>query len=345
MDHTTELPPNWHPSNWHISNRQALLRRLEAVRAEPDGTIYAELHGPYFVVVSKADDHLRLWLLDIHRPDSGVVQSEIALDDPLNLVDDYTQAAMLALLWQPQPRRVYVAGLGAGCVPLVLHHYFPDVMITCSEIEPVVLTLAERFFAFQRDARLQVVIEDGRNWLAVQDEVYDILFVDVFLDRGYVPYRMSTVEFYQLCYARLTAEGVLAINLLTEDPYLPARVQSLRQVFPVIFACQVAEGNTLLFASRNHTLDHATLIERAKMLQNTHHFAFPLATLSLDLRQQITIPISALDKATPFYDATPPEDYFAPLPSFQNLMVPIDPALPCPCGSGLRFGACHGIDR
>ncbi len=205
-------------TTWLTKNRQAIMARLQPLQEAEEGTLYAELHGAYFVIVTKGEGNIRLWLLDPQHPDSGVMQSEMRLDDPLALYDDYTQAAMLGLLWQPQPTRVYVAGLGGGCVPLVLHHYFPTVKIDCTEIEPAIIAMATAYFGLEVDERLQVALADGREWLAAQHEPYDFMFVDVFLDRGYVPYRMSTVEFYTLCRQRLTTDGVLVANFLASDP-------------------------------------------------------------------------------------------------------------------------------
>ena len=329
-------------TTWLTKNRQAILERLRPWQDAEDGTLYAELHGAYFIIVSKGEGNLRLWLLDPQQPDSGVMQSEMRLDDPLALYDDYTQAALLGLLWQPQPQRVYVAGLGGGCVPLVLHHYFPEVMVACTEIEPAMIEMATAYFGLGLDERLQVAVADGREWLATQSQPYDFVLVDVFLDRGYIPYRMSTVEFYTLCRERLTPDGVLVINLLASDPYLAERVKTLQQVFPAIYVNVLSVGNILLYASANTALDHDTLIARAMTVQETHHFAFPFAMRSLDLQKNLYATFPNLATAAPFFDQTPPDGYFDLLPVADTLLAPIVPAAPCYCGSGLTFGACHG---
>lgn len=328
---------------WLTKNRQAIMARLQPFQEAEEGTLYAELHGAYFVIVTKGEGNMRLWLLDPQQPDSGVMQSEMRLDDPLALYDDYTQAAMLGLLWQPQPKRVYVAGLGGGCVPLVLHHYFPTVKIDCTEIEPAIIAMATTYFGLAVDERLQVALADGREWLAAQSEPYDFIFVDVFLDRGYVPYRMSTVEFYTLCRQRLTADGVLVANFLASDPYFLSRLKGLQQVFPMIYVNPLPVGNILVYASANTTLDHDALIARAMQVQETHHFAFPFATRSLDLRQNLYAQFVGLALADPFFDQTPPDDYFDLLPGPDNFFAPVAADLPCFCGSGLTFGDCHGL--
>ncbi len=332
MDHTT----------WLTHNRQAIMDRIRPLQAEPDDTLYAEIHGAHVVAVTKGEGNVRLWLLDPQQPDSGVVQSEMSLDDPLSLFDDYTQAALLGLLWQPTPRRVYVAGLGGGCVPLVLHHYFPDVVIDCSEIEPAVIDMATRYFGLGLDDRLNVTMADGRAWLAAQTAPYDFIFIDVFLDHGYVPYRMSTIEFYTLCRDQLTPDGILVINLLASDPYLVARIKALQQIFPAIYANPLPVGNVLLYASHNTALNMEALIERATQVQSTHHFAFPFAIRSLDLHSNLDRLFPQLATTAPLTDHTPPAGYFDLLPSFADLPVPVAPGMPCLCGSGLPFSQCHG---
>lgn len=330
-------------TTWLTKNRQAILDRLRPWQEAEDGTLYAEVHGAYFIIVSKGEGNLRLWLLDPQQPDSGVMQSEMSLHDPLALYDDYTQAAMLGLLWQPAPQRVYVAGLGGGCVPLVLHHYFPAVQIDCTEIEPAMLEMATHYFGLGLDERLAVAVADGRNWLAAQSQPYDFIFVDVFLDRGYIPYRMSTVEFYTLCRERLTPDGVLVVNLLASDPYLAQRVKSLQQIFPAIYVNVLPVGNILLYASANTALDHDDLIARAMAVQETHHFAFPFALRALDLGKNLYATFPNLATAEPFFDQTPPDGYFDLLPAVDALLSPVAAESPCYCGSGLTYGACHGL--
>ena len=327
-------------SAWAIENFSQILQRLQPAQAADEGTLYAEMHGPHFIVVTKSFNRLRLWILDQDQPNSGVVQSEMSLDNPLFLVDPYTQAAMLGLCWQPAPRRIYCAGLGGGRVPMILHHHLPHAQIDCTEIDPTVIEMAQRFFGLGLDARLQVHIEDGRGWLEA-NEPYDLIFVDVFLDRGYIPYRMSTVEFYQLCQSKLTPGGILVINLLSEDEFLPQRVRTLCEVFTGVMICPLDEGNTLLYASMTR-LDRETIIERAIDLQQTHHFSFPFATLSLELKSDLSAAGLDLTQVAPLYDRMPPAGYFDALPALVDLAMPVDPALPCPCGSGQRYGQCHG---
>jgi hypothetical protein len=153
---------------------------------------------------------------------------------------------------------------------------------------------------------------------------------------------MSTVEFYTLCRQRLTTDGVLVANFLASDPYFLSRLKGLQQVFPMIYVNPLPVGNILVYASANTTLDHDALIARAMQVQETHHFAFPFAMRSLDLRQNLYAQFAGLALADPFFDQSPPDDYFDLLPGSDAFFTPVAADAPCFCGSGLPFGDCHG---
>lgn len=330
------------PSAWQQANEAAIVRRLQPVRAAKDGTLSAEPAGVHFVTVTKSGDELRLWLVEQVRPSTGVIQSELHLDDPLRLADPYTQAAMLGLLWQPQPQHAYIAGFGAGRVPMLLHHHFPTLQVQCTDIDPTVVAIAGKYFGIQPDARLQVAIADGRAWLAQQppDRRFDFLYVDVFLDNGYVPYRLSTVEFFALCRDRLTPHGVLVVNLLYEDPYMADRLVTVAAAFATVTVCSLGEDNDVVFATAGPAVDKETLIQRAMALQAEHNFRFPFVRHALDLKPAAEVELQR--PAVILRDDDPPDDYFGALPSFDTAFSRVAPELPCPCGSGLAYKLCHG---
>ncbi|MEZ4612809.1 MAG: hypothetical protein R2838_21625 [Caldilineaceae bacterium] len=147
--------------DWQTRYLAELEARLAPLRALPEGTLFFEQSGPQYVTVTKEDDNVLLWLLDRYADGSGVVQSELNLADPLDLVDPYTQAALLGLLWSPQPRRIYTTGLGGGCLATALHYHLPATQIDCIEIDPVVVSAAAQCFGFRTDDQLRLGL-DGR---------------------------------------------------------------------------------------------------------------------------------------------------------------------------------------
>ena len=129
------------------------------------------------------------------------VQSILNLNDPIYLIFPYTQAMMLTLLWNSQPKKIYIAGFGGGSIPQVLHHYLPEVIIECTEVDANILSIAQNFFGVELNDRLRVKIQDGREYLEQKKclDKYDIIMIDVAFGNGYMSYNLATQEFYQLC--------------------------------------------------------------------------------------------------------------------------------------------------
>ena len=329
------------PKDWIKQNLAAINERLQPLRQLKDGTLYVEPSGIHFLVIIKDGPSISFLLVEQTDPTSGVVQSEINIDQPLLLMEPYTQAMLLSLIWKPQPARVYMAGLGGGRVPLLLHHYIPTSVIDCTDIDPAIITVAKAFFAVLPDERFNIAIEDGRKWLEDQETLYDLILLDVFLDKGYSPYRMTTAEFFALCRSRLTPGGVVAINVLSSDPFLSAKAHTLSTVFPYLYTSRDPDENTILLASEV-LLDIEVIRERAAKLDAIHAFPFPFRELGAQISVGLGDLTDEAANAALLTDANPPADYFDSLPSFSSPFSRVAPELPCPCGSGLPFALCHG---
>ncbi|MCC6169198.1 MAG: fused MFS/spermidine synthase [Caldilineaceae bacterium] len=322
------------------SRYAALLARLRPIRAMEDGTLHMEPVGIHFHVLTKEESMVRFWLVEQNNADTGVIQSEIDLDDPLALQEAYTQAMLLTLAWQPEPRAVYMAGVGGGRVALALHHFFPEAELYCAEIEPEIVEIAHCYFGLPRGGRLHIAVEDGREYLARRTRRYDLILLDVFLDNGYSPYRMATVEFFSLCREHLAEGGALAMNLLANDPFVERKLHSLAAVFPTVrlFTSRPVDGdeNLVALASAHGDLSHDELAARAAAVETGRHLPYRLAALAAVLAP---VPRGGV---APLFDAAPPAGYFDSLPSFDAPYSQVAPDRPCPCGSGRRFAACHG---
>lgn len=335
---TTSVPTH---REWLKQNLDAIHARLRPLRSMQDGAIYVEASGIHFNVVLKEGSSLRFMLVEQSNPNTGVVQSEIDIDQPLLLMEPYTQAMLLSLLWRPQPERVYMAGLGGGRVPLLIHHYVPGASIDCTDIDPSIVKIAQEYFAVVPDDRLKIAIEDGRAWLEKNETVYDLILLDVFLDHGYSPYRMTTVEFFMLCRSRLAQGGVVTINLLSSDPFLAEKARTLNEVFPHLYTFTEPAENTILFGSVEK-MDIQLLRTRAAQLDAIHNFPFLFRETGEQFVEGVGELETAMKNAQPFTDAQPPDHYFDNMPSFHSPFSRVEPDLPCPCGSGLRFADCHG---
>jgi hypothetical protein len=328
-------------------NRAAIMDRLASICARPDGTLHMESIGLHYVTVVKEGDRLQLWLMARGSGGTGVIQSELDLKNPLALVDPYTQACTLGLLWKPAAERMLFFGLGGGCLPLVLYHHLPAAHLDCIEIDPEVVSVARTYFGLEADNRLRIHVDDGRRWLAGRrdGQAYDLIVVDAFLDNGHVPYGMTTEEFFRLCRGSLSEQGVLVVNVLYGDPFHAQRINTLYAVFEHVYLCPLQEENDVLFASNVPLPSEPKREAMATAIRRRYRFAFPFVRHAVKLRS-VDRPVDGGDGLPgTFVDDAPPANYSATLPSFAGLDVVLSDDMPCPCGSGRLFGHCHRAEK
>src|SRR5262245_36920231 len=167
---------------WQQANLAAIAARLAWLRHQPDGLVHDERSPMHHIQIVK---HMRQVHFYFRDPNSGALagpMSRIDLDRPLYLLAEYTQAAMLALLWRPEPERVCIIGLAGGRLSMILHHHLPRVVIDNVDVDPSVAEIAARYFGLAFDARQTLVIQDGRAFLAAARDPYDTIVMDAFRD-------------------------------------------------------------------------------------------------------------------------------------------------------------------
>lgn len=149
-------------------------------------------------------------------------------------------------------KNLLVLGMAAGGSIQVTRAVNPSIEVDAVEIDPKVVELAGEFFALPlHDSRLHVHVADARPWLAQQTQRWDLVHVDLFQSGPWVPFYLTTVEFFQLVRSRMTDDGLLMVNVLDKgksEDLLAAMGATLRQVFPSVEALSTEKGNYILFA-------------------------------------------------------------------------------------------------
>lgn len=271
-------------STWQQANLAAIMRRLAWMSHLPDGVIYDERAGMQQIRILKSGSHIQLYFVD---PKAGTLEgpmSRIDLERPLHLQAGYTQAALLSLLWQPDPRRVCVLGFGGGRISMLLQHHLPEVTVDNVDIDPAFLRLAPRYFGIGFDDRQRLFIGDAREFLEqAADRAYDIIVLDAFGDDGDQLDHLASRQFYQLCGQRLAKQGVLCANILRSDPRFAQKIKTLHQQFPSIAFAEL-KRSLIVFGSAYQQRVGAALAKRAAELQTRHGFDFPFAERAAELR-------------------------------------------------------------
>lgn len=298
--------------NWQLANINAIKQRILWLQSQPEGTIFSQPSGIHLVTVRKVKNLLLLGLVERVTGSQNWTQSMLNLKDPLNLGLAYTQAMMLGLIWNSEPKKIYSAGFGGGSIPLVLHHYFPDAMLESAEIDSLTLEVAKKFFGIKLDERLRVIIADAREYLELQKATakYDLILIDVAFGNGYIPYNFATQEFYQICRDRLSPEGVIVVNTLRLHGFEAEHFQTLNSVFANVYVCPLAVGNSIFIATNSPPLNSEEIVSKAQLIQAKHQLTFSLVDRASEVVKAPDLPSINWQEVAIFRDAFIPGSYF-----------------------------------
>lgn len=279
------MPYRMNDATWQQTHRLALARRLSQLKAVPDGVLYEETSGPHRIRIIKHAGQIHFYFVD---PASGALDgpmSRIELDQPLRLLAEYTQAAMLTLLWRPTPARVCLLGLAGGRLSLLFYHTFPHIRIDNVDVDPSAGVIAAAYFGLTFDARQRLVVQDARAYLHQLEAgvAYDILIMDAFGDAGEDLDHLATMQFYQGCRARLAPGAVICVNMLKSDQHFFEKIKTFLASFRHVLVSE-HKRSLVLFGCDQKKLAATEIAQKAALLQQQHGFEFPFIERAAALR-------------------------------------------------------------
>jgi spermidine synthase len=221
--------------------------------------------------------------------------------DPAELPVVYTRFMTVALAYTPHAARVVEIGLGGGRIATYIHDFIPDARVTCVELDPGVVELAQTYFDVRPGPRLEIVTIDGRVYMARSSESFDVILVDAY-QGTLVPFHLVTREFYAILRQRLAPGGVVAQNIVPSVLDVDRMVATALAVFPNV-DLYTANRNRVLIAYDGAARADADLRMRASELQQAHALRYPLDEM-LAARQAV---VAA--EASPFTDDFAPVGY------------------------------------
>jgi predicted membrane-bound spermidine synthase len=110
------------------------------------------------------------------------------------------------------PRRVAILGNAAGTTARALTELFPATHVDGVEIDGELSEIGKRWFDLEEGPRLALHHEDARPFLRQSDARYDVIAIDAYR-QPYIPFYLSTREFFELCRDRLAPGGAIVINI------------------------------------------------------------------------------------------------------------------------------------
>jgi len=227
----------------------AFLLRGQPVKAAPDAIYETESRYNYIQVIERGK--CRYLLLNegqgIH---SVYCQDTIHTPGPWGFF-------LIAPFFNPPPytpdqvQRVALVGLAAGTMARQFSEVYGPLPIDGVEIDPKIVQTGRRFFAMD-EPNLNVIVADGRYFLANSNEMYSVIGIDAYR-LPYVPPHLTTVEFFRLVHTHLTPDGVAVINVghtATDYRLVAALRATLLQVFPSVHVIDVPNSfNAIVVAT------------------------------------------------------------------------------------------------
>jgi spermidine synthase len=235
--------------------------------AKPQSTESEEI-APGAPEVREADDGtLSLYL------GGDTLQTRTRSEEPTRLLLEYTRRMMGFLLFQPEPQRIAMIGLGGGALARYCRQTLPEADFTAIEISPDVIAL-RGIFALPADGpRFRILCENGAKFVRRRGEPLDVLLVDGFDDCGQPP-ELCSPAFYDACAARLGDNGVLVVNLHADEEDYALWLERIDAAFAgrmIVIRADESE-NGIVFAGNgaDFPLPFARLVDRLRELDDAH---------------------------------------------------------------------------
>lgn len=196
--------------------------------------VYETESSNNYIQVTQDGTAVLLWLNDGHAIHS--------IYDPENLLTggpwDYFMIGPL-FVEQSSPAVIgnaLIIGLGGGTSSKQITVGYGSVPIDGVEIDPEIVRVGEKYFEMN-EPNLNVIVQDGRYVLRTTDTTYDLIAVDAY-EQPYIPFQLTTQEFFTEVQSALTPQGVAVMNVgrtRTDYRLVDVMASTMKSVFTNVY--------------------------------------------------------------------------------------------------------------
>ncbi len=195
---------------------------------------------------------------------------------------------------RPQVESLAIVGLAGGTIARQHHAVYGAIPVDGIEIDAALIDVGEKWFGLAALPGLQTWAADGRVALRRLPRRYTVIALDAYRP-PYIPWHLTTREFFLEARERLLPDGALAVNVgrtHTDRRLVEAMSATLLQVFPVVHTMDVPNSfNTVLVATMTDSEAGALAHNAARLPQS----ASPVLRDALALGAASLVPTVAGD--------------------------------------------------
>lgn len=224
----------------------------QPIRASQLGEIVYETESSNnYIQVTQNGSATLLWLNDGHAIHS--------IYDPENLLTggpwDYF---MIGPLFVPQTvpasiNNALIIGLGGGTSSKQITVGYGEVPIDGVEIDAEIVRVGREYFEMN-EPNLNVIVQDGRYVLRTTEQKYDLIAVDAF-EQPYIPFQLTTQEFFTEVNTAMTPEGVAVMNVgrtRTDFRLVEVMASTMKSVFDYVYVIDTDRyANSMLIGTNS----------------------------------------------------------------------------------------------
>ena len=151
--------------------------------------------------------------------------------------------------------RMAIVGLAGGTIARQATAVFGPIPIDGYEIDPEIIRVGQEYFGMEMP-NLNPVAVDGRWGLAHSSREYTIISIDAYRP-PYIPWHLTTQEFFEVVYDHLSEDGVLVINVgraPNDRRLIDGLAGTISSVFPSVYVMDIPDTfNSMIYASAQTT--------------------------------------------------------------------------------------------
>ena len=180
-------------------------------------------------------------------------------------------------------KRIAIVGLAAGTTARQMTAVYGNIPIDGYELDPKIVEVGQKYFDMTMP-NLNIIIGDGRLNLERSQQKYDIIAVDAYRP-PYIPPHMTTREFFEICAAHLSENGVLTLNSASvpgDRRLINGLATTMGTIFPSIYTVDIPGSlNTMIFATKQQTTPEDFAANLVALSQDTSVHPLLISTMQV----------------------------------------------------------------